>query len=661
MSAAAQGDAGESGGERVLLHGEVERVRRRPSVLAAPAPAPGSGSGSPALPAPAPAPPGGWVEDDSVTGCMVCAAPFSLLRRRHHCRACGNVVCHSCSPNTAPIAELPDAGRLRVCTQCYWGQAAVRMLEGPAAAPRPVQAGAASKLFPSFREADAPAPAPTPASKKAASPAPPPAASREEARPRRGSDASTASSVSNGSRADGAQGHLLMADGAAQALAMNAAGGAALFPTPLFAAKLKRPDGSKVFVNIGTSEALLPGETIVGRHQAGGAACFDYTVHPARATAYLLLLPEEGQAQGADLTSKEALSAKGKLVAAAVELISLKYGSLSLAGLAPTYPETKNNHKGPIMPFERSPSQQPQPAPDALAARPGSWGGGLEESDSAVFDSDLAQDMDPPALRKGWLTVLGTGGRGLVGMGSKKRFVVLDAGLLSVYKLESDTPPYGHRRKSSMLLDGAAILADETQTRVDALSQRRGSSASSSVDTLDAQRHAGAGGAQARRRSSVFGAGREAESRRIFVASAHGTRVGLECEGAEGRLQWARALNSHADYASFVAARPPLSLSASLLQQSSFEDNDPSEADDASAVSDARHSSAAGGGGATGGAAGSRLRRASVQPSTWVAYSPYLQGQEVVLEAGGVAVRVGLLGRYGPERDLVSLGRRRVN
>ena len=45
-----------------------------------------------------------WVKDEDVTMCMLCAVRFSLLSRRHHCRACGRVhtndffcifLCHS--------------------------------------------------------------------------------------------------------------------------------------------------------------------------------------------------------------------------------------------------------------------------------------------------------------------------------------------------------------------------------------------------------------------------------------------------------------------------------------------------------------------------------------------------------------------------------------
>ena len=41
-----------------------------------------------------------WVDDNSVTKCYSCSIEFSLLNRRHHCRACGRIFCSNCSNHT---------------------------------------------------------------------------------------------------------------------------------------------------------------------------------------------------------------------------------------------------------------------------------------------------------------------------------------------------------------------------------------------------------------------------------------------------------------------------------------------------------------------------------------------------------------------------------
>lgn len=35
----------------------------------------------------------GWVHDADVQHCMVCQSDFGFFKRKHHCRACGSVVC----------------------------------------------------------------------------------------------------------------------------------------------------------------------------------------------------------------------------------------------------------------------------------------------------------------------------------------------------------------------------------------------------------------------------------------------------------------------------------------------------------------------------------------------------------------------------------------
>uniref|UniRef100_A0A3B5PZ00 FYVE, RhoGEF and PH domain containing 4b n=1 Tax=Xiphophorus maculatus TaxID=8083 RepID=A0A3B5PZ00_XIPMA len=71
-----------------------------------------------------------WIRDNEVTLCMTCQEPFNALtRRRHHCRACGYVVCWKCSDNK--VALEYDGNRLnKVCKACYSvlaGQRAERM------------------------------------------------------------------------------------------------------------------------------------------------------------------------------------------------------------------------------------------------------------------------------------------------------------------------------------------------------------------------------------------------------------------------------------------------------------------------------------------------------------------------------------------------------
>ena len=60
----------------------------------------------------------GWVTNESTPMCMECLKNFSLLTRRHHCRACGMIVCGECCKGSCLIKDFPELGYQRVCHKC---------------------------------------------------------------------------------------------------------------------------------------------------------------------------------------------------------------------------------------------------------------------------------------------------------------------------------------------------------------------------------------------------------------------------------------------------------------------------------------------------------------------------------------------------------------
>lgn len=56
-----------------------------------------------------------WIPDDEANACNLCHSEFSAIFRRHHCRACGKLVCANCS---AHRLELRPGAKERVCDNC---------------------------------------------------------------------------------------------------------------------------------------------------------------------------------------------------------------------------------------------------------------------------------------------------------------------------------------------------------------------------------------------------------------------------------------------------------------------------------------------------------------------------------------------------------------
>ncbi|XP_076149472.1 lateral signaling target protein 2 homolog [Alosa pseudoharengus] len=60
-----------------------------------------------------------WVPDDACSSCVSCKAPFTVIRRKHHCRSCGKIFCSRCSSHSAPLPRYGQMKPVRVCTHCY--------------------------------------------------------------------------------------------------------------------------------------------------------------------------------------------------------------------------------------------------------------------------------------------------------------------------------------------------------------------------------------------------------------------------------------------------------------------------------------------------------------------------------------------------------------
>lgn len=60
-----------------------------------------------------------WVPDADVKSCNDCGLKFTVVRRRHHCRACGHVFCRDCSQDKCPLPSFGYKGDQRVCDSCY--------------------------------------------------------------------------------------------------------------------------------------------------------------------------------------------------------------------------------------------------------------------------------------------------------------------------------------------------------------------------------------------------------------------------------------------------------------------------------------------------------------------------------------------------------------
>ncbi|KAF0312716.1 Zinc finger FYVE domain-containing protein 9 [Amphibalanus amphitrite] len=58
-----------------------------------------------------------WVPDEDAVACMECSLRFTVIRRRHHCRACGRLLCSACCSERICL-DYMEFREGRVCSRC---------------------------------------------------------------------------------------------------------------------------------------------------------------------------------------------------------------------------------------------------------------------------------------------------------------------------------------------------------------------------------------------------------------------------------------------------------------------------------------------------------------------------------------------------------------
>ena len=59
-----------------------------------------------------------WIPDNEAQSCMICRTQFTMFLRRHHCRACGYVVCKNCLTHKVIMPGISETKPVPVCEAC---------------------------------------------------------------------------------------------------------------------------------------------------------------------------------------------------------------------------------------------------------------------------------------------------------------------------------------------------------------------------------------------------------------------------------------------------------------------------------------------------------------------------------------------------------------
>jgi len=59
-----------------------------------------------------------WIPDNQAENCIACKAKFDFIKRRHHCRRCGQIFCGKCSSNKVQFHRMGFVDPVRLCKPC---------------------------------------------------------------------------------------------------------------------------------------------------------------------------------------------------------------------------------------------------------------------------------------------------------------------------------------------------------------------------------------------------------------------------------------------------------------------------------------------------------------------------------------------------------------
>eukprot|EP01118_Nematostelium_gracile_P017379 TRINITY_DN7402_c0_g1_i2.p1 TRINITY_DN7402_c0_g1~~TRINITY_DN7402_c0_g1_i2.p1 ORF type:complete len:285 (+),score=51.34 TRINITY_DN7402_c0_g1_i2:40-855(+) len=61
-----------------------------------------------------------WTPDDERDHCLICNQSFTVSKRKHHCRNCGDIFCDNCTKKRSLLPQMGyDKKEVRVCDRCH--------------------------------------------------------------------------------------------------------------------------------------------------------------------------------------------------------------------------------------------------------------------------------------------------------------------------------------------------------------------------------------------------------------------------------------------------------------------------------------------------------------------------------------------------------------